>query len=120
MIVECAASILNNTRDTFIIMTPNNGIVSNLPDDLMIEVPALLGINGVEPFAVGKIGTFYKGLIESQYAYEKLTVEAYLEGSYEKALQALTLNRLVVDAKRARKVLDSLIEANSEYWPELK
>ena len=120
MIVECAASILNNTRDTFIIMTPNNGIVSNLPDDLMIEVPALLGVNGVEPFAVGKIGTFYKGLIESQYAYEKLTVEAYLEGSYEKALQALTLNRLVVDAKRARKVLDSLIEANSDYWPELK
>lgn len=120
MIVECAASILNNTRNTFIIMTPNNGIVSNLPDDLMIEVPALLGVNGVEPFAVGKIGTFYKGLIESQYAYEKLTVEAYLEGSYEKALQALTLNRLVVDAKRARKVLDSLIEANSEYWPELK
>lgn len=120
MIVECAASILNNTRDTFIIMTPNNGIVSNLPEDVMIEVPALLGVNGVEPFAVGKIGTFYKGLIESQYAYEKLAVEAYLEGSYEKALQALTLNRLVVDAKRARKVLDSLIEANSEYWPELK
>ena len=58
--------------------------------------------------------------MEQQVSVEKLTVEAYLEGSYEKALQALTLNRLVVDAKRGRRVLDSLIEANSEYWPELK
>ena len=61
----------------------------------------------------------YKGLIENQYAYEKLTVEACLEGSYNKALQALTLNRTVIDAKKARKVLDALIEANKGYWPEL-
>ena len=43
-----------------------------------------------------------------------------MEGSYEKALQALTLNRLVGDAKKARKVLDALIEANKGYWPELR
>ena len=58
--------------------------------------------------------------MENQYAYERLTVEAWMEGFYEKALQALTLNRLVGDAKKARKVLDKLIEANKDYWPELK
>lgn len=65
------------------------------------------------------IPTFHKGLIEGQFAYEKLTVEAYLEGSYQKALQALTLNRTIVSAGKAREVLDALIEANKEYWPEL-
>ena len=69
---------------------------------------------------MGEIGTFYKGLIENQYAYERLTVEAYFEGSYEKALQALTLNRTITDAKKARKVLDELIEANKNYWPVLQ
>ncbi len=120
MMVEVAASIANNLRKTYVVIVPNNGIVSNLPDDVMIEVVASLGTNGPAPYAVGEIETFYKGLIEGQHAFEKLTVEAYLEESYAKALQALTMNRTVVDAKKARKVLDALIVANKNYWPELK
>lgn len=119
MMVEVAASIFHNLRKTYVVMVRNNGIVSNLPDDSMIEVAASLSTNRPQPYAVGPIDTFYKGLIESQHGYEKLTVEAYMEESYAKALQALTLNRTVVDAKKARKVLDALIEANKEYWPEL-
>ena len=120
MIIEVAESIAHNRHRYFIVMVENNGLIENLPDDAMVEVTATLGINGPRPYGVGKIETFYKGLIENQYAYERLTVEACLEGSYTKALQALTLNRTVVDAKKARKVLDALIEANKGYWPELK
>ncbi len=120
MIVEVAESIAHNRNRIYIIITENNGIISNIQDDAMVEVAAILGSNGPRPMAVGKIGTFYKGMMEQQLAYEKLTVDAYFEGSYEKALQALTLNRTVVDAKKARNILDALIEANKEYWPELK
>ena len=119
MIIEVAESIAHNRHRYFIVMVENNGLIENLSDDAMVEVTATLGINGARAFGVGKIETFYKGLIENQYAYERLTVEACLEGSYTKALQALTLNRTVVDAKKARKVLDALIEANKGYWPEL-
>ena len=119
MIIEVAESIAHNRHRYFIVMVENNGLIENLPDDAVVEVTATLGINGPRPYGVGKIETFYKGLIENQYAYERLTVEACLEGSYTKALQALTLNRTVVDAKKARKVLDALIEANKGYWPEL-
>jgi maltose-6'-phosphate glucosidase len=120
MIIEIAASIANNLRKTYIVIVPNNGIVVNLPDDAMVEVAASLGINGPYPYAVGHIPPFYKGLIENQFAFEKLAVEALFEGSYTKALQALTLNRTVVDAKKARTILDALIEANKDYWKELK
>lgn len=119
MIVEVAASIADNLRQTYIVIVPNQGIVSNLDDDVMIEVAASLGANGPQPYAVGRIGTFYKGLIEQQHAFEQLTVAAYREASYAKALQALTLNRTVVDAKKARNILDALIAANKAYWPEL-
>ncbi len=120
MIIEVAESIAHNRHKFFIVMVENNGLIENLPDDAMVEVTATLGINGTRAYGVGKIGTFYKGLIENQYAYEKLTVEAWLEGSYNKALQALTLNRTIVDAKRARLVLDAMIKENKGYWPELK
>lgn len=43
-----------------------------------------------------------------------------MKKSYNKALQAFTINRLINDGKKARKVLDALIEANKGYWPELK
>lgn len=120
MIVEVAESIAHNQHNIFIVIVENNGLIANLEDDVMVEVAATLGANGPRPYGVGKIGTFYKAMIENQFAYERLTVEAYFEGSYNKALQALTLNRTVVDAKKARKILDALIEANAGFWPELK
>lgn len=120
MIVELAEAIAFNLKKKFIVMLENNGLVENLDNDVMVEVVAEIGINGPRPYGVGKIPTFYKGLIEQQFAYERLTVEAWFEGSYTKALQALTLNRTIVDAKKARKVLDALIEANKDYWPELR
>lgn len=119
MIVEVAESIAFNQQRKFIVILENNGLIANLDDDVMVEVTAELGINGPRPYGVGKIPTFYKGMIEQQFAYERLTVEAWFEGSYTKALQALTLNRTVGDAKKARKVLDALIEANKDYWPVL-
>ena len=51
---------------------------------------------------------------------EKVLVDAFFENSYQKALQAFTLNRLINDAKVARTILDELIEANKGMWPELK
>ena len=54
--------------------------------------------------------------MENQYAYELLTVEAFMEKNYTKALQALTLNRTVVEPNKAKLVLDDLMEKNREYW----
>lgn len=119
-IIEVAESIAFNKARNFIVIVENNGVISNIQNDAMVEVAASLTANGPRPYVVGKIPTFYKGLIESQLAYEKLTVDAYFERSYKKALQALTLNRTVVSAIKARKVLDALIEANKKYWPDLK
>ena len=119
MIVEVSSAIYRNTRKTFIVMVRNDGIIKDFPDDAQVEIAASVGVNGPVPYAVGKIDTFYHGLMVNQYSYERLAIEAYLEHSYGKALQALTLNRLVNDGKEARKVLDKLVEANEGYWPEL-
>lgn len=119
MIVELAESIAFNLKKKFIVMVPNQGLVENLDDDVMVEVTAEIGCHGPRPYGVGKIPVFYKGLIEQQFAYERLTVEAWFEGSYTKALQALTLNRTIVDAKKARRILDALIAENKAWWPEL-
>ena len=120
MIVEVASSIAFDKGELFIMITRNNGAVSNFHEDAMVETAAHVGANGVTAVPFGKIDVFMKGLMEGQYAYEHLTVDSYFEGSYKKALQALTLNRTLVDAQKAKAVLDDLIDANQNYWPELK
>lgn len=81
--IRAAASLIFNLNETYVVMVENNGIISNLPDDALVEVPAMLTSHGPKAFSVGPIPTFYKGLIENQYAYEKLVVEAYYENSYK-------------------------------------
>lgn len=118
-IVDLAYAISHNTGEIFLCMHENNGTIENLSSGMMLESPVRVGINGVEPITVGPVKTFYKGLLENQYAYEKLTVDANLEGSYQKAVQALTLNRVVDDFDKAKELLDDYIKINKDYWPEL-
>ena len=119
MIVEVAASIAYDKGDSFIMITRNNHTITNFHEDAMVETVACVDKNGVKAVPFGPIDVFMKGLMEGQYAYEQLTVEAYFEGSYKKALQALTLNRTLVDAQKAKAVLDDLMDANQAYWPRL-
>lgn len=118
-IVDLAYVISHNTGEIFLCMHENNGTIENLSSRMMLESPVRVGLNGVEPLTVGPVKTFYKGLLENQYTYEKLTVDANLEGSYQKAVQALTLNRVVDDFDKAKELLDYYIKVNKDYWPEL-
>lgn len=118
-IVDIATSLLNDEHRRFMIIVPNNGSIPNLRSDAVVEVPAYVGATGVESIALAPINDFHKGLMEAQVAAEKLLVDAYFEGSYQKALQAFTLNQTVPSARIAKIVLDEMIEANQEYWPKL-
>ncbi|GAL30429.1 maltose-6'-phosphate glucosidase [Vibrio variabilis] len=58
--------------------------------------------------------------MNQQVSVEKLVVEAHVEGSYQKLWQALTLSATIPSATVAKAILDDLIEANKEYWVEMK
>ena len=115
-IVDLACAIINNTNEIFLIITKNKGVIPNVDENMMVEVACRVGANGVEPLALDPIPTFYKGMMENQYAYEKLTVDGLFERDKTKLLQALALNRTVTDTDTAKAILDDLIEANKNYW----
>jgi len=120
-IVDMATSILNDEHRRFMLIVPNYGDIPNLREDAVVEVPAYVGSLGAEPIAMRHhINDFHKGMMEAQNAAEKLLVDAFFEHSYQKALQAFTLNQTVNSADKAKKVLDEMIIANKGYWPELK
>ncbi len=115
-IVELATSLLNNKGSIFLAIVKNNGCISNIDDDVMVEVPCLVNSFGLEPLQVGKIPTFEKALIESQNAYEKLTVDYIMTGNEDYAIKALALNRTIVNVPTAKKIFNELKEVNIDYW----
>lgn len=119
-IADLAIALKNDTKARFLVITENRGAIPNMPYDAMVEVPAYIGKNGPEVIAQNKIPLFQQGLMMQQLNCEKLLVEGCIEGSYQKVLQAFTLNKTVPSMKVAKEVLDDMIEANKEYWPELK
>lgn len=118
-IVDLARAIAYNTHERMLLIVPNNGAIVNFDETAMVEVPCIVGAGGPEPLTQGKIPQFQKGLMEQQVSVEKLVVEAWEEGSYQKLWQALTLSRIVPNARVAKQLLDDLIEANKDFWPVL-
>ncbi|MGY3750562.1 6-phospho-alpha-glucosidase [Vagococcus acidifermentans] len=119
-IVDLARAIAYNTKERMLLIVENQGALVNFDETAMVEIPCLVGSNGPEPLVQGNIPRFQKGLMEQQVAVEKLVVEAWEKGSYQTLWQALTLSKIVPNARVAKQILDDLIEANKDFWPELK
>ena len=119
-IVDLARAIAYDTKERMLLIVENDGAISNFDPTAMVEVPCIVGSNGPEKIVQGKIPQFQKGLMEQQVSVEKLVVEAWIEGSYQKLWQAITLSRTVPSASVAKAILDDLIEANKDFWPVLK
>ena len=119
-IADLAIALKNDTKARFLVITENRGAIPNMPYDAMVELPAYIGKNGPEVIARDPIPLFQQGLMMQQLNSEKLLVEGCIEGSYEKVLQAFTLNKTVPSMNVAKAILDDMIEANKDYWPELK
>lgn len=119
-IVDLARAIAYNTKERMLCIIENKGAIANFDPTAMVEVPCLVGCNGPEAICQGEIPTFPKGMMEEQLAVERLVVEAWVEGSYLKLWQAMTLSKTVPSATVAKQILDELIIANKGYWPELR
>ena len=117
-LVELVLSIVNNAMEPALVMTENKGICPNLDPGMMLEATCLAGAQELMPLQVGEVPAFEKGLLENQYACEKLLVDAIFEHSDMKLLQAFTENRLVRDADVAKKIIADFKVANGSEWPE--
>ena len=109
-------SIYNDTKDVQVVDVLNNGIIPQLPDNVVIEVNCEISKDGAAPLA-SDVPASVLGLIEQVKAYEEFTIEAAITGDRNKALIALLNNPLVHDVRDARGILNELLEAHKAYLP---
>ncbi len=99
---------------------PNNGLIKNLPDWLVVEVPATVDKNGLHGVPLGWLPRGFAGLLMNQAAVHDLTAEAVLEKSRAAALQALLVDPVVCQYNRLEEMLDTMIEYQHKWLGYLK
>jgi 6-phospho-beta-glucosidase len=100
---------LTGRASTPILNVPNRGALPGMADDDVVEVTCHAGGGVLRPLAMGALPDHALGLMKSVKAYERLTIQAALEGSYDLALKALALHPLIPSFATARAILDEYI-----------
>jgi 6-phospho-beta-glucosidase len=112
------SAIENNECTEMVVSTLNNGAISDLPDDCVVEISSIITAHGPEPFNWGHFDYNARGPLQLQKAMEECTIEAAVTGDYGKALQAFTMNPLIPGGRSAKDLLDEMLAANSDYLPQ--
>lgn len=117
---ECINAIYNNKGIHMVVSTQNNGALTCLEPDSVVEVSCLISAKGATPMAWGDMGSFEKGQLQIMKAMEECTISAALSGDYGMALQAFTINPLIQKGGEAKQVLNELLVAHEKYLPQFK
>lgn len=112
------SSIYNDKGDVQTLNTRNEGAITNLPNDTIVEVNCIVTKQGPIPLAVGELPYSINGLIQQIKSFELVAIEAAVTGSYEQALLALCINPLITSDVKAKEILDEMLEAQKTDLPQ--
>ena len=118
--VELIASLTADRGDVQVVNVINNGSMRFLPDDHVIEVPARVGASGLEALPIAPLADDFVGLIAHVAEYERLALDAAIDGSRDKVSRAMLAHPLVGQYDRAEKLTDLLISHNRNHLAWVK
>jgi alpha-galactosidase len=97
---------------------PNTGQVPNFPPEAIVECNALATASGMKGIAQPPLPPGIVGTLATRFAWVETAVEAAMEGSRDKFVQALILDGSVKSIDMAEKLADELLAAHAEYLPQ--
>jgi alpha-galactosidase len=106
-------------RDLGAVNVPNRGTIPNLPDDMVVEVPAEADGDGLRPVPCEPLPEPAAAMLRTQATIHRLLVEAFAEGSKAKLLQAVLLDPTVNSYRRAVEMVDEMCRLQADILPPL-
>jgi alpha-galactosidase len=98
----------------------NNGLISNLPDWIVVEVPAIINAQGVQGMEIGALPKGYASLLRSYCGVYDLTAEAIIHKKKDYVIQALLANPIVTKARNVKELVERMIDQQSQWLAYLK
>jgi alpha-galactosidase len=94
---------------------PNTGQVPNLPAEAIIESPAVADGGGLRAIAQRPLPPGIAGTLATRFQWVETIVEAALEASRQKFIQALVLDGAVDSLDTATRLAEELLAAHAAY-----
>lgn len=100
---------------------PNKGVISNLPDDAVIEAPGYVDANGINMPIYGDLPLGCAGICHHSITVQRLSVEAAVHGDVELLKQAMLLDPLTgacCTPPEIWQMTDEMLIAQQEWLPQ--
>ncbi|MHA1748398.1 MAG: family 4 glycosyl hydrolase [Promethearchaeota archaeon] len=94
---------------------PNEGIIENLPQDLVIECPGIVNKEGVHGVKWGSLPKSIAAILRIEATIQDLCVDAILNKSKEQAITALAVDPNVGSFEMADKIFNEMREKHDYY-----
>ncbi len=107
----------NNLNEIHVLNVRHNGAVPGWNSDWVLELPCMVGAEGIIPQPASPLPLVCESLIQSVKAYEILTARAAVQGDRMAAYQALLAHPLGPDADQVNQVLLDMLEVNRPFLP---
>ncbi|TML36477.1 MAG: 6-phospho-beta-glucosidase [Actinobacteria bacterium] len=107
--VGLVSSLLNGDGAVHEVDVRNGGTLAGLADDDVVEVPARVGRDGIEPLEQAPLAPELLGLVQHVAAYERLTAQAAVTGDLELARKALLTHPLIGQYDVTNQLLERLL-----------
>jgi len=116
--IQILRSLRSGERNVYSVNLPNAGQVPDLPTDAVLESPALTDGGRLRPLGQRPLSPAIAGTLATRLQWTETVVEAALEGSRDKFIQALIIDGWVTSLDTATQLADELLEAQAEYLPQ--
>jgi len=99
---------------------PNNGIIDNLPQDLVIECSGVVNKEGIHGVKLGNIPKNIAALLRIEASIQDLCVEAIIQESKDLAIDCLGMDVNCGSFEMAEAIFNEMFELQRGYLPNFK
>ncbi len=102
---------------------PNKGLITNLPDDVCVEVPVIANQRGFNSIHVGALPPQLAALVNTSVAVEEMAVNAAITGNAREVFHAVCYDPLtsaVLSLQEIKEMTQAMLNKNAEYLPKFK
>jgi alpha-galactosidase len=124
-IVPIMDGLINNVEGYFQVNVPNHGALTGLPDDLVVEVPAIVNQKGIQPVRVGALPPkIMFGQILPDWLDTERELLAFQTGDRSILLYGVLNHHQTKNYAQAVAILEELMELDEvkevEDWEKMK
>jgi alpha-galactosidase len=98
----------------------NHGLIDNLPEGCIVEVPCLVDKNGLQPTRIGSLPPQLAAVMQTNINVQSLAVEAAVTGKREHIYHAAMMDphtAAELDLDQIWHMVDDLIDAHGDWLP---